>query len=173
MYFKLSQKKESIKNFLIKLIGLLVTYLNFLLVVTFIIPWIYGKIAVNDLSEIITIIEVFVLGSATLSLVTFTYISAMTNLHEKVKKSMILAGESFFMATIQFIAGLGLFLVINLILSKFIGPSDIVLNFSWESIISIILLFVQLFGIFEVASALSNFLKAIFEVYKQFRIKKS
>lgn len=173
MYFKLSQRKDSLKRFLSKVIGLIVTYLNFLLVVTFLIPWIYGKIAINDLSEVITIIEVFVLGSATLSLVTFTYISAMTNLHEKVKNSMILAGESFFMATIQFIVGLGLFLVINLIFSKFIGPSDIILIFSWEGIISIFLLFVQLLGIFEVASALSNFLKAIFEVYRQFRIKKS
>lgn len=171
MNLKLSQKKDILKRFLTKLINLIIHYLNFILVITFLVPWIYGKIEINDLSEVITIIEVFVLSSATLALVTFTYISAMTNLDKEVKSSMVLAGESFFMATIQFIAGLGLFLLINLFIKQFLGHFNIILNFSWEGIISSFLLLIQLIGIYEVASALSNFLKAIFEVYRQFRKK--
>jgi hypothetical protein len=173
MNLKLSQKKESIKRFIKKLIYLIIHHLNFILLITFLVPWIYGQIAINDLSDVITIVEVFVLSSATLALVTFTYISSMTNLNKEVKSSMVLAGESFFRATIQSISGLGLFLLINLIISKFIGPSDIILNFSQEGIISVFLVLIQLIGIYEVASALSNFLKAMFEVYKQFRINKS
>jgi hypothetical protein len=135
------------------------------------VPWIYGQIAINDLSEVITIVEVFVLSSAALSLVTFTYISSMTNLKKDVKKSMVFAGESFFMATVQFVAGLSLFLLINLFVKQFLGQFHIVLNFSWEGITSIFLLLIQFIGIYEVASALSNFLKAVFEVYIQFRKK--
>jgi hypothetical protein len=173
MNLKLSQKKESIKRFIKKLIYLIIHHLNFILLITFLVPWIYGQIAINDLSDVITIVEVFVLSSATLALVTFTYISSMTNLNKEVKSSMVLAGESFFMATIQFIAGLGLFLLINFIISRFIDPSDIILNITQEGIISVFLVLIQLIGIYEVASALSNFLKAMFEVYKQFRINKS
>ncbi len=135
-------------------------------------PWIYGKIAINDLSEVITAVEVFVLSSATLALVTFTYISSMNNLDKDLKKSMVLAGESFFMATIQFIAGLSLFLLINLIIKQYLGPFNIVLNFTWEGIISVFILSIQLIAIYEVASALSKFSIAIFEVYKHFRIQK-
>lgn len=168
----LSQKKDNLKRFLIKLISLILTYLNFIVVISFLVPWIYGKIAINDLSEVITVVEVFVLSSATLALVTFTYVSSMNNLDRNVKRSMIFAGESFFMATIQFIAGLSLFLLVNLIIKQYLAPFNIVLNFSWEGIISVFLLSIQLIAIYEVASALSKFLIAIFEVYKHFRIKK-
>ena len=169
---KLTQKKNYFKKLLTKLTSLISTYLNFILLLSFLVPWIYGKIAINDLSEVITLVEVFVLSSATLALVTFTYISSMTNLNREVKSSMVLVGESFFMATIQFIAGLSLFLLINLI-SKFIGLSGIILNLSWEGILSVFLLSIQLIGIYEVASALSKFLKAIFEIYRQFRMKEA
>ena len=167
-----SQKKDNLKRFLNKLINLILTYLNFILVISFIVPWIYGKIAINDLSEVITVIEVFVLSSATLALVTFTYLSSMNNLDRVVKKSMVIAGESFFMATIQFIAGLSLFLLVNLIIKQYLAPFHIILNFSWQGIISVFLLSIQLIAIYEVASALSKFLIAIFEVYKHFRINK-
>jgi hypothetical protein len=170
MNLKLSQKNDNIKRFLTKLIDLLIHHLNFVLVITFLVPWIYGQIAINELSEVITIIEVFVLISAVLALLTFAYISSMT-LNKDMKTSMIFAGESFFMATIQFIAGLGLFLLINLFINQFLGQFHIVLNFSREGIISLFLLLIQLIGIYEVASASSNFLKAIFEVYRQFRKK--
>lgn len=162
---------DNVKRLFIKISSLILTYSNLILVIIFIVPWIYGQIAINDLSDVITIIEVFVLSSATLALVTFTYISSMTNLNKDVKSSMVFAGESFFMATIQFIAGLGLFLLINLFIKHFLGQFHFVLNFSREGIISLVLLLIQLIGIYEVASALSNFLKAIFEIYRQFRRK--
>ncbi len=168
----LSQKKDNLKRFLIKLISVILTYLNFIVVISFLVPWIYGKIAINDLNDVITVVEVFVLSSATLALVTFTYISSMNNLDKDVKKSMINTGESFFMATIQFIAVLSLFLLVNLIIKQYLGPFNIILNFSWEGVISVFLLSIQLIAIYEVASALSKFLIAIFEVYKHFRIKK-
>lgn len=170
MNLKLNEN-DGIKRLFIKVSSLILTYLNLILVIIFIVPWIYGQIAINDLSEVITIIEVFVLSSATLALVTFTYISSMNNLDKELKSSMIFAGELFFMATVQFIAGLGLFLIINLFIKQFIGQFSFVLNFSWEGLISAFLLLIQLIGIYEVASALSNFLKAIFEVYIQFRKK--
>jgi len=168
---KLSRKKDILKRFLIKLINLIIHHLNLILLISFLVPWIYWQIAIKDLSEVIIVVGVFVLSSAALALVTFTYISSMTNLNKDLKKSMIFAGESFFMATIQFIAGFGLFLLINLLIKHFLGQFHIVLNFSWEGIISLFLLLIQLIGIYEVASALSNFLKAIFEVYMQFRKK--
>lgn len=171
MNVKLSLKKDSFKRFFIKLIDLIIHHLNLVLVLTFLVPWIHGQIAINGLSEVITVVEVFVLSSAALALVTFTYISSMTNLNNDVKKSMIFAGELFFMATVQFVAGLSLFLLINLIIKQFLGQFHIVLNFSWGGIISVFLLLIQFIGIYEVASALSNFLKAIFEVYRQFRKK--
>jgi len=135
-------------------------------------PWVNGKIAIHDSSEVINLIEVFVLSSATLSLLTFTYIFTMTNLHRKIKNSMETAGESFFMATIQFIVGLGLFLLVKLTINHFIDPSNITLSFSLEGAISVFLLSVQLIGVYETASALSKFLKGIFEIYKSFRINK-
>jgi hypothetical protein len=135
------------------------------------VPWIYGQIAIEDLSEVIIVVGIFVLSSAALAILTFTYISSMTNMNEDLKKSMVFAGESFFMATIQFIAGLGLFLLINLLIKHFLGQFHIVLNFSWEGLISLFLLLIQLIGIYEVASALSNLLKGIIEVYGQFRKK--
>lgn len=170
MNLKVNQKKDGLKRVLIKSIRLIAHYLNFIFVIIFLAPWIYGLIKINDFSQVISFVEVFVLGSATLALVTFTYISSMTNMKKEVKSSMVLAGESFFMATIQFIAGLSLFLLINLLINKFIGPSDIALNFTWKNIILIFSALIQLIAIYEVASALSRFIKAIVEVYKQFRL---
>ena len=172
IHIKLQMKIEYLKRFLNKISGLISTYLSFILIMVFLVPWINCKLAVNDSSEVITIVEVFVLSSATLSLLTFTYIAAMTDLHEKVKKSMVVSGEAFFIATVQFIVGLGIFLLVTLVAShQFINISTITLNFSFDSVISILLFSVQLIGVYEIASALSKFLKGIFEVYKSLRIK--
>lgn len=94
----------------------------------------------------------------------------MTDLHEKVKKSMVISGEAFFVATVQFIVGLGLFLLVNLIKDHFTGPGDLALNFSIGGVAYVILLIMQFIGMYEVASALSKFLKGVFEVYKSFRV---
>lgn len=168
-----SRRNDNNKGFLNKLINLMMTHLNLILVLTFVVPWIYGQIAINDLSQVITAVEVFVLGSATLALVTFTYVSSMTNLDNEVKNSLVTAGESFFMATIQFIAGLSLFLLMNLLINKFIGPSDISLKFTWKNIILMFSALIQLIAIYEVASALSRFIKGIIEVYRQFRLNET
>jgi hypothetical protein len=138
----------------------------------FIVPWINGKLQLHYSNEILTLIEVFVLSSATLSLLTFTYMAAMSNLHEKVEKSMIMAGEAYFIATVQFIVGLGLFLLVNLVFDHLIYPTGITLSFSMGGLLFVILLLIQFIGVYEVASALTKFLKGIFEVYKAFRVVK-
>lgn len=142
------------------------------MVILFLAPWVNGKLAIHDSSEVISLIEFFVLSSATLSLLTFTYIFAMVNLHKKIKNSMEVAGESFFMATVQFIIGLGLFLLVTLIINHFVDPSNITLSFSLDGMVSVVLLSIQLIGVYETASALSKFLKGIFEVYRSFRVVK-
>lgn len=77
------------------------------------------------------------------------------------------------MATIQFIVGLGLFLLVTLTINHFIDPSNITLSFSSDGAVSVVLLSVQLIGVYETASALSKFIKGIYEIYKSFRVKKS
>ena len=96
----------------------------------------------------------------------------MSDLHEKIKKSMVISGESFLVATVQFIVGLGLFLVVNLIINHFMDISNVNLSFSVTGLISLLLSAIQFIGIYEVASALSKFLKGILEVYKTFRVIK-
>ena len=172
IHIQLQMKISYLKRFLKKISGLVSTYLSFILIMIFLVPWINGKLAVNDSSEVITIVEVFVLSSATLSLLTFTYIVAMTDLHEKVKKSMVVSGESFFIATVQFIVGLGIFLLVRLTISHFINISTVTLTFSMDSVVSILLFLAQLIGVYEITSALSKFSKGIIEIYKSFRIKK-
>jgi len=76
------------------------------------------------------------------------------------------------MATIQFIVGLGLFLMITLTINHFIYPSNVTLGFSVDGIVSIILLSIEFLGIYEVTSALTKFLKGVIEVYKAFRVIK-
>ncbi|MCE5215185.1 MAG: hypothetical protein LLF83_10765, partial [Methanobacterium sp.] len=103
-----------------------------------------------------------------LSLVTFTYIAAVRDLDEKVRSSMVIAGEDFIVSTVQFIVGLGIFLGVNLIFSHFINEAD------WSNLNLIpifILEIIQVIGIYEVATALSKFLKGIIEVYKTFKTR--
>lgn len=135
-------------------------------------PWILGKLQFHNSDQVLTLIEVFVLSAATLSLLTFTYIAAMTDLHEKVKKSMVISGEAFFVATVQFIVGLGLFLLVNLIRDHFLDPWNLTFSFSIGGVVYVILFLMQFIGMYEVASALSKFLKGVFEVYKSFRVLK-
>ncbi|OPY27156.1 MAG: hypothetical protein A4E27_00599 [Methanobacterium sp. PtaU1.Bin242] len=144
--------------------------MSFILVIIFIVPWLNGKLEMHDSTEVINLIEALVLGSATLSVLTFTYIAAMSDLHERVKKAMVTAGECFFISTVQFIVGLSIFLFITLTINHFIDPFAITLSFNIGGIISLFLLSVQLMGIYEIASALSKFLKGIYEIYKSFRV---
>ena len=162
-----------IKNFLrffYRIGDLISPYLSFIFVIIFLVPWINGKLHLHNSSEILTLIEVFVLSSATLSLLTFTYIMAMSDLHQKVKESLVKSGENFFMATVQFIVGLGLFLLVNLFIDHYMDPGHISFSFSFSTLIFLVLAFVQLVGLYETASALSKFLRGVFEVYKSFRV---
>jgi len=149
---------------------LIAPYLSFIFVLIFIVPWINGKLHFHNSSDVLVLVEVFVLSSATLSLLTFTYIVAMTDLHEKVKKSMVIAGEAYFIATVQFIAGLAIFMVINLTVDHFINPDTLTLSFNVAGVLYVFISLIQLVGIYEVASALSKFIKGVFEVYKSFRV---
>ncbi|MCE7699032.1 MAG: hypothetical protein K8E24_009490 [Methanobacterium paludis] len=151
-----SQKVANLKKFSRQLSELVSTYMSFILVLIFLVPWISGKIKLHNSDAVVTLVEVFVLSSATLSLLTFTYISGMSDLHEKIKKSMIVAGESFFVATVQFIVGLSLFLLVTLIINHFMDPSALTLNFidpseismnlDLNGIVYVILFFIQLMG---------------------------
>ncbi len=163
---------RNILRFIYKISALITPYLSFVFVLIFLVPWILGKLQLHNSDQVLVLIEVFVLSSATLSLLTFTYIAAMTDLHEKVKKSMVIAGEAFFISTVQFIVGLGLFLLVNLIRDHFIEPWNLTLSFSIGGVAFVILFLMQFIGMYEVASALSKFLKGVFEVYKSFRVFK-
>ncbi|AEG17567.1 hypothetical protein MSWAN_0529 [Methanobacterium paludis] len=159
-------------RFFYKIINLISPYLSFIFVIIFVTPWINSNFALHNSDQILSLVEVFVLSSATLSLLIFTYIIAMSDLHEKVKTSMVIAGESFLVATVQFIVGLGLFLVVNLLINHFMDIVNVNLSFSVTGLISLLLSAIQFIGIYEVASALSKFLKGIIEVYKTFRVIK-
>jgi len=161
---------KNILRFFYKISTVITPYLSFIFVLIFLVPWILGKLQLHNSDQVLTLIEVFVLSAATLSLLTFTYIAAMSDLHEKVKKSMVISGEAFFVATVQFIVGLGLFLLVNLIKDHFTDPGDLTLSFNLGGAAYVILILIQFIGMYEVASALSKFLKGVFEVYKSFRV---
>ena len=75
-----------IKRVLMAAGHLISTYLSMILTVGFVVPWILGAIQIHNYEQVLSFIEVFVLVAATLSLLSFTYIMALTNMHEKVKK---------------------------------------------------------------------------------------
>ena len=85
-------KHYHLKGFFSLLGNLVSTYLGMILTIGFLVPFILGAIKIHDYDQIISLIEVFVLVSATLSLLSFTYIMALTDMHEKVKDSMIKSG---------------------------------------------------------------------------------
>ena len=79
-------KLPHIRRFFSVLGNLISTYLGMILTLGFLVPFILGAIKIHNYDEITSFIEVFVLVSATLSLLSFTYIMALTDLHEKVKE---------------------------------------------------------------------------------------
>ncbi len=153
-------------------VELISPYLSFIFVLIFMVPWINNHFAFHNSEQILTMVEVFVLSSATLSLLIFTYIMALSDLHEKVKRSMVKAGESFFISTVQFIVGLGLFSLVNILKSHYIGFNTFTYTLSFNNLLFLVLILIQLVGIYEVASALSKFIKGIMEVYTSFRVIK-
>ena len=147
------------------------TYLGMILTIGFLVPWILGAIKIHNYDEIISFIEVFVLVSATLSLLTFTYIMALTDMHEKIKKSMIKSGELFFMATVQFIVGLFLLFLMDYLTHGFLNISNINLSIDLQGISAISLFLVQIIVLLELIFAVSKFFNGVIGVYVSFRAK--
>ena len=165
-----------IKRFFMVTSHLISTYLSMILTIGFVVPWVLGAIEIKNYEQVLSFIEVFVLVAATLSLLSFTYIMALTNMHEKVKKSMIRAGELFFMSTIQFIVGLFLFLLLDyinksLLNISLLNVSTVTFSLSLSGIISILMFLFQIFIIFEIIFAISKFFKGVASVYVSFRAK--
>ena len=149
----------------------LTTYLSRLLTIGFLIPLIATSINSKNFNEIINLIEVFVLVSATLSLLSFTYVMALENMKEKVLKSVLSAGELFFMSTVQFIVGLFLLFILNSFGIGFLPVSTLKLSFNLNDLMGILIFIFQIAVIFEIVFALSKFFKGVMKVYWTFRIE--
>ncbi|UTB31510.1 MAG: hypothetical protein NKF70_08095 [Methanobacterium sp. ERen5] len=164
---ELNVKFSSIKRYFKVLGHLITTYMGIILTIGFLVPWLLGAIKIQDYGEITGFIEVFVLVTATLSLLSFTYIMALSEMGEKIKKSMMTAGENFFMSTVQFIVGLFLLFVMDYITHSFINISNI--SFRAENLGSIIFFVIQIFILLELIFAVSKFFKGVIGVYVSFR----
>lgn len=164
-------KLPYIKRFFRFLGNLVSTYLGMILTIGFLVPFILGAIKIHNYNEITGFIEVFVLISATLSLLSFTYIMALTDMHEKVKESMIRSGELFFMATVQFIVGLFLLFFMDYLTHSFINITNIQLTLNVDGITAIIIFLIQIFILLELIFAVSRFFRGVIGVYVSFRAK--
>lgn len=151
--------------------SLLSTYLSLILTLTFLIPWILGAIKVKNFDEVINLIEVFVLVSATLSVLSFTYIMASAEIHEKLKKSVMESGELFFVSTVQFIIGLFLFIFVRNFAGTFLDLSTIQLSLSLNGVLSVLIIIVQFIILFEIIFAFSKFFRGCMGIYVSFRKK--
>jgi len=148
------------------------TYLSLILTIGFLVPWIIGAIQIKNFDDIINLVEVFVLVSATLSLLSFTYIMASAEIHEKLKKSVMEAGELFFVSTVQFIIGLFLFLFMENVVGNFLNISSIHLSLSFNGIITAVIVIIQLIILLEIIFAFSKFFRGCVKIYASFRTQK-
>lgn len=148
------------------------TYLSLILTIGFLVPWIVGAIQIKNFDDVINLIEVFVLVSATLSLLSFTYIMASAEIHEKLKKSVMEAGELFFVSTVQFIIGLFLFLFMENVVGNFLNISSLHLSLSIGGVTTIILVIIQFIILLEIIFAFSKFFRGCIKIYASFRTQK-
>jgi len=160
-------KLSYLKRFCSVLGNLVSTYLGMVLTIGFLVPFILGAIKIHNYDEITGFIEVFVLISATLSLLSFTYM-ALTDMHEKVKKSIIRSGELFFMSTVQFIVGLFL---MDYLTHSLLNISNIHLNLDIRGITTIIIFLIQIFILLALIFAGSKFFRGVSSVYISFMAK--
>ena len=156
-------KLSYLKRFFNVLGNLVSTYLGIILIIGFLVLFILGAIKIHNYDEITGFIEVFVLISATMSLLSFTYM-ALTDMHEKVKKSIIRSGELFFMSTVQFIVGLFL---MDYLTHSFLNISYIYIG----GITTIIIFLIQIFILLALIFAGSKFFRGVIGVYISFRAK--
>ena len=164
-------KFSNVRGFFSFLGNLVSTYLGMILTIGVLVPFILGAIKIHNYDHITSFIEVFVLVSATLSLLSFTYIMALTDMHEKVKESMIKSGELFFMSTVQFIVGLFLLFLMDYLTHSFLNISNIHFNLDGAGLASIIIFLIQIFVLLELIFAVSKFFKGVMGVYISFRAK--
>jgi hypothetical protein len=162
---------SSLRRFSNFLGQLLSTYLGVILTIGFLVPWILGAIKIHNYDQITSFIEVFVLVAATLSLLSFTYIMALTEMHETVKKSIIKAGELFFMSTVQFIVGLFLLFIMDYLTHSFLNISNLQFGFSYVNISSLLIFIIQIFILLELIFAVSKFFQGVIGIYVSFRAK--
>lgn len=167
-----SLSTSHIRGFLRFTGSLISTYLSLILTIGFLVPWILGAIQIKNFDDVINLIEVFVLVSATLSLLSFTYIMASAEIHEKLKKSVMEAGELFFVSTVQFIIGLFLFLFMENVVGDFLNIASIQLNLSPNGIITIIIALIQIVILLEIIFAFSKFFRGCVKIYASFRTQK-
>ncbi|MBP2045686.1 uncharacterized membrane protein (DUF485 family) [Methanobacterium aggregans] len=90
---------------------------------------------------------------------------------EKVLKSILSAGELFFMSTVQFIVGLFLLFVLNSFGIGFLPVSTLKLSLNWNDLLGVLIFIFQIVVIFEIVFALSKFFKGVTKVYWTFRIE--
>ena len=159
-------KLSYLKRFCSVLGNMVSTYLGMILTIGFLVPFILGAIKIHNYDEITGFIEVFVLISATLSLLSFTYM-ALTDMHEKVKKSIIRSGELFSMSTVQFIVGLFLLFLMEYLTHSFLNISYIDIG----GINTIIIFLIQIFILLALIFAASKFFRGVISVYISFRAK--
>ena len=161
-------KLSYLERFFNVLGNLVSTYLGIILIIGFLVLFILGAIKIHNYDEITGFIEVFVIISATLSLLSFTYMMALTDMHEKVKKSIIRSGELFFMSTVQFIVGLFL---MDYLTHSLLNISNIHLNLDIGGITTIIIFLIQIFIPLALIFAGSKFFRGVSGVYISFMAK--
>ena len=96
---------------------------------------------------------------------------ALSDIHEKVKDSMIKSGELFLMSTVQFIVGLFLLLLMDYLTNRFLNISNINLNLDLAGITSIAIFLIQIIVLLELIFAVSKFFKGVIGVYVSFRLE--
>jgi len=160
---ELNAKFSGVKRFFRVLGNLITTYLGIILTIGFLVPWLLGAIKIQGYGEITGFIEVFILVAATLSFLSFIYVIALTEMHEKVKQSMIKFGEKFFMSTVQFIVGLFLLFVMDYLTHSFLNISNLSLTSGNLGSIIIFIIWISIF--LELILAVSKFFQGVIGVY--------
>ena len=151
----LGKQLDEIKLSKYKFINLIL-YLFIAFFVIYLLPLLIG----NEYEQIIKIAEFTIIGSGTLTILTFTY----ALVKEEKKEDIVLSGELLFKSTLTFIMGLGLLPGVGLMLRS---PTDIVSklfgNFSWyyDTLVFFITVLILIIGIISLMLSATFFAKGI------------
>lgn len=146
---------------------LLYTIITFLYIIS-LINDIYNKKV--EFESLINLMETFVLVSATLAILMFTYFTTLTD--SKIKNRISKNGELFLISTIQFIIGLFIFTYSRWFIPN-INPLDFnsLLN-NWTMIPPYIFFYIiEVAAIYEICQALLKFYRGIIDIYILFKTK--